>query len=736
MSQQSFTIRDLNKIKQDFNAPDLLDMQRHSFDWLVENGIQELLDEFEDTDSNYESGKVLVRFLGYEVTKPKYSPAECKVKGKTYNGELTLSIRLTNTELGEEIHLQDKNKRIAVGDFPYMTPTGSFIINGVERVVVGQLTRSPGVYFEQNVSVKTGEPVYKATIIPDRGSWIEFETTETGIIYVYLDKRSKKLPATVVLRAMGLTDEELKEVLKDDTVVDLRVNSKEYFDAVGKKLYDDIYDLQTGEDLYKKGTILTLDILQDIAKTNIPKIHIYDRALSRFAQATLEEDSSTDEESAKKLIFMKLRPGERYTKENADIQFKQVLTDPRRNDLGEVGRYKINKKLDVDTDSRTITREDLVKLVQYFAKIEHNTGQTDNRDHLGNKRLRLVGELLKNSMRIGLHRVMKNTYEKISVTPWEEIHKHTSSIINPRPLGAAIKEFFSMGQLSQFMDETNPIASLTHKRRISALGPGGLHRERAGAEVRDVHHSHYGRICPIETPEGENVGLINSLSVYSKVDDRGFIIATYRTVENCKVSDQTITITADDEEDKYIAQFNTPLDKDGTILTDYVLCRHGDIYEQVPKEKVNLFDISPLQVFSASAGLISFLEHDDANRALMGCNMQHQAVPLIKPEIPFAGTGLEEKVAVDSGAVELAHTEGIVSYVDSEKIQISSSGNGSEKISIGSFNTSLLDKVLAENIPGIASIGETINGNLLHKIFYSGKKTFAYTDNILLVAFY
>jgi len=729
VSHQSFTLRDLNKIKQDFQAPDLLDMQRKSFEWLLEKGIQELLDEFEETDTSYESGKVLVRFLGYEVTKPKATPGECKVKGKTYNGELNLSIRLTNTELGEEIHLQDKSKRIAVGEFPYMTPTGSFIINGVERVVVGQLTRSPGVYFEQNISPKTGDPLYKATIIPDRGSWIEFETNENGVVFVYLDKRSKKLPATVVLRAMGLTDDELKDALKDDTVVELRVNSKEYFDAVGKKLYDDIYDLTTGEDLYKKGTVLTLSILEEISQTNISRIHIYDRALSRFAIATLEEDSSNDEESAKKLIFLKLRPGERYTKENADIQFKQVLTDPRRNDLGEVGRYKINKKLGLNVQDRTITKDDLRKLIQYFAKIEHNTGQTDNRDHLGNKRLRLVGELLKNNMRIGLHRVMKNTYEKISVTPWEEIHKHTSSIINPRPLEAAIKEFFSMGQLSQFMDETNPIASLTHKRRISALGPGGLHRERAGAEVRDVHYSHYGRICPIETPEGENVGLINSLSVYSKVDDRGFIVATYKVVENSKVTDKVVSYTADDEDDKYIAQFDTPVDADGNIIVDTVLCRHYEEYIIVPKEKVNLIDISPLQVFSVSAGLIAFLEHDDANRALMGCNMQHQAVPLIHPAIPYSGTGLEEKAAIDSGASELSPHDGMVSYVDSRQIAITSPDNGFEQVLIGKFNVSLIDKVIAENIPNIAEVGQQIDGNLLHKLFYNGYSTVAYTDS-------
>ncbi len=729
MSHQSFVLRDLNKIKQDFQAPDLLDMQRKSFDWLLDKGIQELLDEFEETDTTYESGKVLVRFLGYEITKPKATPDECKVKGKTYNGELNLSIRLTNTELGEEIHLQDKNKRIAVGEFPYMTPTGSFIINGVERVVVGQLTRSPGVYFEQSLSLKTGEPLYKATIIPDRGSWIEFETNENGVVFVYLDKRSKKLPATVVLRAMGLTDEELREALKDETVVELRVNSKEYFDAVGKKLYDDIYDLTTGEDLYKKGTTLTFAILEEIAKTKISRIHIYDRALSRFAIATLEEDNTTDEESAKKLIFLKLRPGERYTKENADIQFKQVLTDPRRNDLGEVGRYKMNKKLDLDVLDRTVTQDDLLKLIQYFAKIEHNTGQTDNRDHLGNKRLRLVGELLKNNMRVGLHRVMKNTYEKISVTPWEEIHKHTSSIINPRPLEASIKEFFSMGQLSQFMDETNPIASLTHKRRISALGPGGLHRERAGAEVRDVHYSHYGRICPIETPEGENVGLINSLSVYSKIDDRGFIVATYKVVENGKVTDKVVTLTADDEDDRYIAQFDTPVDEHGNITADRVLCRYYEEYLTVPKEKVNLIDISPLQVFSVSAGLIAFLEHDDANRALMGCNMQHQAVPLIHPEIPYSGTGLEEKAAIDSGASELSPQEGIVSYVDSTSIFITSPDNGHEQVQIGKFNASLIEKVLAETVPDIGEVGQTIDGNILHKLFYNQNLSVAYTDS-------
>lgn len=711
-------INDLNKIKRLIAAPDLLEIQKNSFNWFCTDGIRELLEEFCESDNKYQQGKAIVDFVSdkFEIVKPSLSPIECKEKGKTYSGLLKLMVRITFIDTGEM-----KEQSIVVGEFPFMTPTGSFIINGVERVVVAQLTRAPGVYFEVENFNRTGKMIHKATIIPDRGSWLEFETDIDGTVFVHLDKRSKKILATVVLRAFGLSEDDLKNAFMEETVLVLDPHSDEFLSSKGKKLADTVYDYKTGEDLYPKGTLLTPEMIKHIAEMPIRTVKILAWGLPDYARATLEKDETHTPEEAKKLIFMKLRPGERYTPENADIQFRTILTDPRRNDLGEVGRYKINKKLSMDLHDRTVTWQDLIKIVQYFSKIDTHLGHPDNRDHLGNKRVRFVGELLKNSMRIGLLRVTKNMHEKISITPEEEIS--VSSVINPRPLLASINEFFSLGQLSQFMDETNPLSALTHKRRISSLGPGGLHRERAGAEVRDVHHSHYGRICPIETPEGENVGLINSLTVYARIDDRGFIVSPYLRVRNGRITDEIIHLTADDEEDFYIAQANTPVDDAGNITSDSCVVRFmGDILE-VTKEEVQFIDVTPLQVFSASANLIPFLEHDDANRALMGCNMQHQAIPLVRPEIPFVGTGMEKQVAIDSGSVILANSESVVSYVDSSKIILSSEKFGKETVKIGSFNKAIKNEVLAERIEEIGLIGQEITGVLAHEIFRKGIRT-------------
>lgn len=636
-------VNNLNKIKRVIASPDLLEIQKDSFDWFIENGIKELLEEFRESEEQIQTSKAVVDFVDYEIEKPITNPVECKEKGRTYAGKLRLKVRITFVDTGEM-----KEQLIMVGEFPYMTPTGSFIINGVERVVVAQLTRSPGVYFESENISRFGKTIFKATVIPDRGSWLEFETDIDGTVYVHLDKRSKKILVSVLLKAYGLTEEQIREAFIRDTIVTLDPKSETFLKSKGKILAETVYDFETGEDLIIKGKALTEEDIARISTLPLAKVKIIDEGLPESVKTTLEKDDIKTTEDARKLIFVKLRPGERYTAENADIQFKMVLTDAKRNDLGEVGRFKMNKKLGLNSTLRTVGWEDVVQIVQYFTKIEQQQGKVDNRDHLGNKRVRLVGELLKNSMRIGLLRVTKNMHERISITPEEEIS--VQSVINPRPLLASINEFFSLGQLSQFMEETNPLASLTHKRRISSLGPGGLHRERAGAEVRDVHHSHYGRICPIETPEGENVGLINSLTVYARINRQGFIVTPYIKVVDSKLTGEIVELTADDEEIYYIAQANTPVDDEGNITSDScVVLYHGDVLE-VPKNRVQFIDVNPLQVFSASASLIPFLEHDDANRALMGCNMQHQAVPLIQPEIAYAGTGMEQQVAVDSGA--------------------------------------------------------------------------------------
>lgn len=707
-------IKDFNKISRFIEAPDLLEIQKNSFAWLIEKGLKELLDEFQSNDESRRSGKVIVEFVDYSIDQPTSNPIECKEKGRTYHGVMKLMVRITFIDTGEM-----KEQSIVVGPFPYMTPTGSFIINGVERVIVAQLTRAPGVYFESINFNRTGKWTHKATIIPDRGSWLEFETEPDNTVYIHLDKRSKKIPATMVLRALGLNDDQMREAFLERNIVNVETRNDDFFLHEGKELAEDIYDYHTGDDIFTKGTLLTKEMLEQISKMQMRHIKIYDKVLSEYAKATFIKDEANSIEEAKKFIFLKLRPGERYTPENADSQIYSVLLDPRRNDLGEVGRYKVNKKLGLEINERIVTAQDIISIIRYFSKIDNSQGSTDNRDHLGNKRVRLVGELLKNNMRIGLLRCWKNMNEKISITPEEDISPQ--SCFNPRPLLASINEFFGLGQLSQFMDETNPLSSLTHKRRLSSLGPGGLHRERAGAEVRDVHHSHYGRICPIETPEGENVGLINSLNVYARIDERGFIISPYLKVKAGRVLDQLDYLTADDEEEFRITQANTPIDtKTNHITSDWCVIRKGAEISEVSKEEVDYIDVSPLQVFSVSANLIPFLEHDDANRALMGCNMQHQAIPLNSPEVPLVGTGLEPKAAIDSGSVVTSKKSGVVSYVDSTRIVISSTENGSETIKVGHFNKNLINEVLCEDIPGIGTVEEVIDGVMLNKIFKKG----------------
>jgi len=717
--EDNIIIRDFSKVKLPIQPPDLLEVQKNSFIWFNEKGLRELLDEFNLSESLSPTSKAIIEFVDYEITEPSVSSKECKAKGRTYSCVLKLTVKITFKDTGEI-----KEQTVSVGEIPCMTENGSFIINGVERVVIGQLARAPGVYFETEPSGRSSGYIHKATIIPDRGSWMELETDTDGATYIRLDKKSKKILATIILKAFGLDDEYLKSVFTQEVIVSVDPKSPKFLDAVGKKLAEDIYDYNTGEDLYRAGTILNASIISEISKMGINSVKIIEEGVIEYITRTLELDDIHSQEEAKKYIFMKLRPGERYTPENADQQFKMVLTDPKRNDLGEVGRYKINKKLSLNLTERTITALDIIEIIKYFSKIDIGEGKTDNRDHLGNKRVRLVGELLKNSMRVGLLRVVRSMHEKIASTPEEEIS--VQSVMNTRPLIASVNEFFGLGQLSQFMDETNPIAALTHKRRVSSLGPGGLHRERAGAEVRDIHSSHYGRLCPIETPEGENVGLINSLTIFSKIDQYGFIVTPYFPVKNGRIYNEVVYLTADDEENYYIAQANTPIDEFGNIVSEKCVVRFKDDILEIPKEEVEYIDVHPMQVFSASANLIPFLGHDDANRALMGCNMQHQAVPLLFPEVPLVGTGLEKKVAIDSGAVEVSNNDGVVSYVDSAKISISSAENGTETVKIGHLNKELLNNILLDDIPNVAQCGEIIDGVLLNKLFRSGIEVVRY----------
>ncbi|MGB9793246.1 MAG: DNA-directed RNA polymerase subunit beta, partial [Thermacetogeniaceae bacterium] len=557
------------RIKEVLEMPNLIEIQKKSYQWFLKEGLREL---FRDVSPIQDfTGNLILEFIDYTLGEPKYTVEECKERDVTYAAPLRVRVRLTNRETGEI-----KEQDVFMGDFPLMTEKGTFIINGAERVIVSQLVRSPGVYY--NASDVSGKKIFTATVIPNRGAWLELESDVHDAIWVRVD-RTRKLPVTVLLRALGYSsNSEIMALFNDD----------------------------------------------------------------EFIRITLERDSTQSQEEALVEIYRRLRPGEPPTIDSARALLEGLFFDPRRYDLGNVGRYKFNKKLKLSADDpahsgRCLTREDIIAVIDYFLKLMRGEGQIDDIDHLGNRRLRSVGELLQNQFRIGLARMERVVRERMTIQDMDTITPQ--ALINIRPVVAAIKEFFGSSQLSQFMDQTNPLAELTHKRRLSALGPGGLSRERAGFEVRDVHHSHYGRMCPIETPEGPNIGLIGSLSTYARVNQYGFIETPYRKVDKERgvVTDEIVYLTADEEEEYVIAQANAPLDENGRFLTPRVNARRGHEILVVPTSEVDFMDVSPKQVVSVAAALIPFLEHDDANRALMGANMQRQAVPLLKTEAPLVG---------------------------------------------------------------------------------------------------
>ncbi|MCF6094790.1 DNA-directed RNA polymerase subunit beta [Microaerobacter geothermalis] len=678
------------RINEVLDIPNLIEIQRKSYEWFLKEGLNEMFQDISPIQDF--TGNLVLEFIGYSLGEPKYDVDESKERDVTYAAPLRVKVRLINKETGEV-----KEQEVFMGDFPLMTDTGTFIINGAERVIVSQLVRSPSVYFSPKVD-KNGKKTYTATVIPNRGAWLELETDAKDVIYVRID-RTRKIPVTVLLRALGFGH--------DQQIIDL-----------------------LGED--------------------------------EFIRNTLEKDNTDSTEKALIEIYERLRPGEPPTAENAKSLLVSRFFDPKRYDLASVGRYKINKKLHIknrlfnqrlaetiidtetgeiiaeagqtidrrlldkivqyldreDVESRIgymevrprggvvedekislqtikifsplkdgeiihvisngkidknvkhITPADIIASINYFVNLLHGVGSTDDIDHLGNRRLRSVGELLQNQFRIGLSRMERVVRERMSIQDANVITPQ--ALINIRPVIASIKEFFGSSQLSQFMDQTNPLAELTHKRRLSALGPGGLTRERAGFEVRDVHHSHYGRMCPIETPEGPNIGLINSLSTFARINEYGFIETPYRRVDpdTGKVTKEIVYLTADEEDNYVIAQANAPLDEEGNFINDHVICRYKDEILTMSRERVDFMDVSPKQVVSVATALIPFLENDDANRALMGSNMQRQAVPLLVPRAPFVGTGMEHKAAKDSGVVILAKHDGVVERVTAKEIRI------------------------------------------------------------------
>jgi DNA-directed RNA polymerase subunit beta len=627
--------------------------------------------------------------LDYYIDPPRYTIDECLERGLTYSVPLKAKMMLYCTDPDHEDFprtIQD----VFLGTIPYMTHNGTFVINGAERVVVSQLHRSPGVFFGQGVHTN-GTVLYSARIIPFKGSWIEFATDINNVMYAYID-RKKKLPVTTLLRAMGY--EQDKDILQIfDLAEEVKVNKKNMKAAVGRKLAarvlkswnEDFVDEDTGEVVSIERNEVIMDRETELTEDNIAEIldsgtstvllHKDAEAANKFSIIfnTLSKDSTNSEKEAVNYIYRQLRNADPADDASAREVFQNLFFSDKRYDLGEVGRYRINKKLGLNTDmdTRVLTKEDIIAIIKYLIQLINSNATVDDIDHLSNRRVRTVGELLANQFSIGLARMSRTIRERMNVRD-NEVFTPTD-LINAKTISSVINSFFGTNPLSQFMDQTNPLAEVTHKRRLSALGPGGLSRERAGFEVRDVHYTHYGRLCPIESPEGPNIGLISSLCIYAKINDLGFIVTPYRKVENSKVdmsNDDVIYLTAEEEEEKIIGQGNAPLEVDGTFIKDRVKCRQDADYPVVAPSEVDLVDVSPQQIASVSAGLIPFLEHDDGHRALMGCNMMRQAVPLLHNEAPIVGTGLEKQVCEDSRTQITAEGEGVIEYVDATTIRI------------------------------------------------------------------
>ena len=677
------------KIVDRGEMPDFLEFQLNSYeDFLqakvpsqkrVDKGLEAIFNEVFPIESS--NGLLKLEYLWYEIhdnDEPLNDELECKKRGKTYSGQLKVRLKLTNKKTGE---IQET--LVHFGDIPLMTDKATFIINGAERVVISQLHRSPGVTFNKELNIQTGKDMFVGKIIPYRGTWLEFETDKNDVLNVKIDRR-KKVLSTVFLKAVDFfsSNEEIMNEFFNETVVDLAALAENYsgneLEEVlrnkleGSFIKEDIVDEETGEFIVESQEPIDNIVVEKLIENGISSVTIWEvKPEDRIIANAVVNDNTKNSDEAVIEVFKKLRPGDLVTIESARSLVKQMFFNPQRYDLADVGRYKINKrlKLDIPEDVIVLTKEDVLETIAYIKKLFSGEGIIDDIDNLSNRRVRGVGELLSIQVKGGMLKMAKMVREKMTI---QDITTLTpQSLLNTKPLNALILEFFGSGQLSQFMDQSNPLSELTHKRRISALGPGGLSRDRAGFEVRDVHNSHYGRICPIETPEGPNIGLIASLSTYGKVNRYGFIETPFVKIKDGKADFNDIEyLAADEEEGLFIAQADTPIDKDGNFLTDEVVCRYGDEIVHIDKSKVDILDVSPKQLVSVSAGLIPFLEHDDANRALMGSNMQRQAVPLLKTQAPYVGTGLERKVAVDSKAVITSKAAGEVTYVDARKIVV------------------------------------------------------------------
>ena len=683
-----------SSVKGKLITPDFLDLQIESFreffqlDTLPENRKDEGLfktfqENFPITDSR---NQFVLEFLDYLVDSPRYTIDECVERGLTYAVPLKARLKLYCTDPEHE-DFETSIQEVYLGQVPYMTPSGSFIINGAERVVVTQLHRSPGGFFGQTYHAN-GSKLYYARIIPFKGSWMEFTTDINNVMYAYID-RKKKLPLTTLLRAIGYeSDKDILGIF--DLAEEIKVTKANLKKVEGRTLaakvlhtwFEDFVDEDTGEvvsvernqTIIDREVVIDESVIESILDSGVKTILIHKENSGEFSiiQNTLQKDPTNSEKEAVEYIYRQLRNADPPDEETARGIIEKLFFSEQRYSLGEVGRYRLNKKLNLNIPITTevLTKEDIIAIIKHLIELANSKAEVDDIDHLSNRRIKTVGEQLAGQFGVGLSRIARTIKERMNVRDNETFTP--IDLVNAKTLTSVINSFFGTNQLSQFMDQTNPLSEVTHKRRLSALGPGGLSRERAGFEVRDVHHTHYGRICPIETPEGPNIGLISSLGIYAKINNLGFIETPYREVKDGKVdlNSAPIYLNAEDEEAKVIAQANVEINDDGTIATDRVIARVDGDYPVVEPDKVNLIDIAPNQISGISASLIPFLEHDDANRALMGSNMMRQAVPLLKPEAPIVGTGLEKQVASDSRVLINAEGSGTVEYVDAEKIVV------------------------------------------------------------------
>ena len=684
-------------VKNPLPYPDFLEVQLKSFQDFLQldtppekrknEGLYKVFAEnfpIADTRNNF-----VLEFLDYYIDPPRYTIEECLERGLTYSVPLKAKLKLYCTDPDHEDFatvVQD----VYLGPIPYMTAQGTFVINGAERVVVSQLHRSPGVFFGQSIHAN-GTKLYSARIIPFRGSWIEFATDINNVMYAYID-RKKKLPVTTLLRAIGLeSDKDIIELF--GLAEEVKVNKTNLKKAVGRKLaarivrtwvedfndedVGEVVSMERSEVLVDRDKEITEEDIDLILNANVPTIFLQSEDINtneaKIILETLKKDTTNTEKEAIQYIYRQLRGSEAPDDASAREVINNLFFSEKRYDLGEVGRYRIDKKLGLDTpmDVRVLTKEDIIAIIKYLIELTNSKTDVDDIDHLSNRRVRTVGEQLYNQFGVGLARMSRTIRERMNVRDNEVFTP--IDLINAKTISSVINTFFGTNALSQFMDQTNPLAELTHKRRMSALGPGGLSRERAGFEVRDVHYTHYGRLCPIETPEGPNIGLISSLCVYAKINDFGFIETPYREVKDSRVNlnnDEVVYLTAEAEEDKFIAQGNAPLNDDGTFIRDRVKARHDADFPVVPPADIQLMDVSPTQIASIAASLIPFLEHDDANRALMGSNMMRQAVPLLRSESPIVGTGLEGQLISDSRTQIMAEGDGTIEFVDATVIRI------------------------------------------------------------------